>query len=172
MILPASPKHIGVMSSFFSETYKAVEATTGVRFGKDFLWHIENPADSDWFPNSAKPAAAMCIFKQYHPSQAIAFAADLQYGLFFEGRDLCDNEAYRHLLNKYSIPEEEFYKQLEQQEYKNQAEGEFALCKQLKIAGFPALFLQTSQSKIYALANGYTDYNTIMTRLEEIKRQL
>jgi len=172
MILPQNPLHISIMASFFAETSKAVEETTGVKFGKDFLWHIENPADSDWFPNSEKPAIAMCIFRQYHPNQAIAFAADLQYALFFEGRDLCDNEAYRHLLDKYHIPAEEFYTRLKQKEYTDQAREEFALCRQLKVTGFPALFLQTSGSKIYELTNGYTDYDTIVKRLEEVKELL
>lgn len=172
MILPAKPTPIAVMSPFFVETYKAVEAKTGVKFGKDFLWHIENPSDSDWFPNSEKAAIAMCVFKSYYPDKAVAFAADLQYSLFAEGRDLCDDEAYRHLLATYNIPEEEFYIQLKQKQYEDQARQEFALCKQLNVTGFPALFLQTSESKIFALANGYTDYDSIMTRLEEIKKLL
>ncbi|MFT3749404.1 MAG: DsbA family protein [Agriterribacter sp.] len=168
MILPPKPRHIGIMASFFIETSKAVEAATGVKFGKDFLWHIENPADSDWFPNSEKPAIAMCIFKQYHPGQTVTFAADLQYALFFEGRDLCDNETYRHLLDKYHIPAEEFYIQMQQKEFKEQAEEDFATCRQLKVSGFPALFLQIAESKIYEIAGGYTDYDAVNTRLQNI----
>jgi putative protein-disulfide isomerase len=75
------------------------------------------------------------------------------------------------LLNKYNIPAEEFYKQLKQQEFKTQAAEEFALCKQLKVEGFPALFLQTDQTKIYALANGYTNYDTLNARLINILSQ-
>ncbi|MCC6290188.1 MAG: DsbA family protein [Chitinophagaceae bacterium] len=171
MILPGKPAHISTMAAFFTETYKAVETTTGITFGKDFLWHIENDSDSDWFPNSEKPAIAMCVFKKYNPDKAVDFAADLQHALFFEGRDLCDNEAYRHLLHRYNIPEDEFYRQMQQPEYKEQAAEEFALCKQLKVAGFPALFLQTSGSKIYTLANGYTNYNTLHSRLQNILAQ-
>ena len=33
------------------------------------------------------------------------FATDLQYALNYEGRDLTDDEAYRHLLAKYSLDE-------------------------------------------------------------------
>lgn len=170
MILPSEPKHIGVMSSFFKDTYSVVEATTGVKFGKDFLWHIENPSDSDWFPDSHKPAIAMCVFKSYYPERAVEFASDLQYALFSEGRDLCDDEAYRHLLIKYNISAAEFYIRLKQKKYAKQANEEFALSKQLNVTGYPALFLQVSQSKIYVLANGYTNYDTIMTRLEDITK--
>ena len=54
----------------------------------------------------------MCIFKEFYPDRAIEFAADLQYALNYEGRDLTDNEAYRHLLEKYSIQPEVFYERL------------------------------------------------------------
>lgn len=172
MILPTRPTSIDKTASFFKETYQAVEVATGVKFGKDFLWHIENPADSDWFPNSEKPAIAMCVFKKFYPGKTVEFAADLQYALFFEGRDLCDDEAYRHLLEKYNIPAEEFYAFLKQKEFLDQAHDEFALCRQLKVTGFPALFLQTAESKVYTVALGYADYNTVEQRLQSIVSQL
>src|SRR3982751_5648756 len=56
MILPKKPVPISVMSTYFMETYKKVEAVSGVSFGEDYLWHIRNPGESDWFPDSEKPA--------------------------------------------------------------------------------------------------------------------
>ena len=91
---------------------KRVEEITGAKFGEDYLWHIKHPDESDWFPNSEKPAIALCVFKDYFPDQQVSFAADLQYALHFEGRDLTDDEAYRLLLDKYNIPAEEFYEKL------------------------------------------------------------
>ena len=58
------------------------------------------------------PAIALCIFKEYSPGKAVEIAADLQYALYYEGRDLTDKEAYRHLLPNYNIPEEAFYAKL------------------------------------------------------------
>jgi putative protein-disulfide isomerase len=54
----------------------------------------------------------MAVFRDYFPDDTIVFAADLQKSLHLEGRDLTDNEAYRHLLIKYGIPEDEFYTKL------------------------------------------------------------
>lgn len=172
MILPEKPKPIGVMAGYIREAYKTVEAHTGIKFGEDWLWHIVNPDESDWFPYSEKPAIALCVFKDYHPDRVIPFAGDLQYALHYEGRDLCDDEAYRHLLPVYGIPETEFYAKLHSPEYKEKAYYEFALVKQLKVTGFPTVFLQVSESKFYLLARGYTDYNTLKTGIDQVVGEL
>src|SRR2546421_8794898 len=106
MIFDEHPRHIGTIAPYIQKAYKNVEELTGITFGKDFLWHVFNPDQSDWYPESTKSAIALCIFKEYYPDKAVTIAADLQYALNFEGRDLTDDEAYRHLLHKYTIPEE------------------------------------------------------------------
>ncbi|MBX3241475.1 MAG: DsbA family protein [Chitinophagaceae bacterium] len=172
MILPEQEKHISSIAPYIQQAYKRVEELTGIKFGKDFLWHIFNPDKSDWFLNSEKPAIALSIFKEYYPEKSLDFASDLQYALNFEGRDLTDNEAYRHLLEKYGIPVDDFYLKLSSETYKDKAHYEFMLCKHLKVNGFPAVFLQTSPTKVYAIANGYTDYDTLTTRLENVLQEL
>ena len=101
----------------------------------------------------------------------MSFASDLQYVLHYEGRDLTDNEAYRHLLEKYNIPAEEFYEKLQDNEYKEQAYYEFDLCKQLKVTGFPAVFLQINESKFFLLARSYTDYENLKERIDNCLRE-
>ena len=148
--------------------YKRVEEMTGVKFGEDFLWHINNPDESDWIMNSEKPAIALCIFKEYYPMRQLEFASDLQYALNDEGRDLDDNEAYRHLLEKYSIRPEVFYDKLQSEAYKENALYEFALCKQLNVTGFPSVLLQMNESKFYLLAKGYTPYDELRQRIDNV----
>lgn len=173
MILPETPKHISLTADYIRSAYKEVEERTGVKFGEYYLWHINNPDDSDWFPDSLKPAIALCVFKDYYHKLAVLFAADLQYALHFEGRDLCDDEAYRHLLEKYKIPEDEFYKKLHDPEYEQQARYEFSLVKQLHVSGFPTMFVQISETRFYLLSRGYSDYDSIdkifQSVLEEVK---
>jgi putative protein-disulfide isomerase len=168
MILPEEPAPIGATAKYIEQGYKRVEEITGARFGEDYLWHIKHPDQSDWFPNSEKPAIALCVFKEYFPDQQISFAADMQYALHFEGRDLTDDEAYRLLLEKYNIDPEEFYEKLHDDEYKEQAYYEFALCKQLNVSGFPAVFLQTSDTKFYQAAQGYTPFDSLNERIQNI----
>lgn len=166
MILPEEPVPISVTAGYIQKAYKPVEEYTGIKFGEDYLWHINHPELSDWFPHSEKPAIAMCIFKEFYPGRQVAFASDLQYALHYEGRDLTDDEAYRHLLEKYSIQPEIFYTKLHSEEYKEQAYYEFQLCKQLQVTGYPCVLLQVTESKFHLLARGFTDYETLLTRLQ------
>jgi putative protein-disulfide isomerase len=168
MILPEEPRHIGAMAAYIQKAHKTVEEYSGVKFGEDYLWHVFNPDKSDWFLNSEKPAIALCIFKEYYPDKQVQFAADLQYALHFEGRDLTDDEAYRHLLDRYNIPADDFYRHLHSEEYKEKAYYEFALVKQLQVTGFPAVLLQASESKFYLLARGFTPYDTFKQRIESV----
>ncbi|MBL7768865.1 MAG: DsbA family protein [Flavipsychrobacter sp.] len=172
MILPDQPRHIGVMAGYIADAYKSVEELTGIRFGQDYLWHIFNPDLSDWYPNSEKPAIALCIFKELYPDQQVEFASDLQYALHFEGRDLCDNEAYRHLLEKYNMDEDDFYQKLGSEEYKEKAYYEFQLCKQLQVTGYPCVLMQVSESKFFMLARGYTDEASFIQRIEAVLADL
>jgi putative protein-disulfide isomerase len=126
----------------------------------------QSPGLSDWYPNSEKPAIALCIFKEIYPGRQVEFAADLQYALHAEGRDLTDDEAYRHLLEKYSLQPEPFYEKLKSEEYKEQAYYEFQLCKQLQVTGYPCVLLQVSDSKFHLLARGFTDYESLAARLD------
>jgi putative protein-disulfide isomerase len=171
MILPEQPQHIGVMADYIRSAYPIVEQRTGIRFGPDWTWHINNPDDSDWYPSSEKPAIALCVFKEYYPDDAVLFAGELQYALHYEGRDLTDDEAYRHLLGKYAIPEAGFYGKLHDPVYKEKAHEEFALVRQLKVNGFPTVFLQTGPSKFYLLTRGYTDYETMKNAIGQAMGQ-
>ena len=172
MIIGEEVRPVTKVAGYIKSNYKRVEELTGIKFGEDFLWHINNPEESDWQMNSEKPAIALCIFKEYHPDRQVEFAADLQYALNFEGRDLDDNEAYLLLLEKYGIQPEAFYDKLQSEEYKERAYYEFALCKQLQVTGFPAVLMQINDSKFYLLARGYTIYNELKERIENVLKEV
>jgi len=157
---------------FIQKSYKRVEELTGIKFGEDFLWHINNPDKSDWVMNSEKPAIALCIFKEYYPELQLEFATGLQYALNYEGRDLDDDEAYRHLLEKYSIQPEAFYSKLKTEEYKDAAYYEFALVKQLQVNGYPTVFIQTDELKFVMVARGFTDHEVLKERIENVLKEI
>ncbi len=96
------------------------------------------------------------------------FATAIEDALFSDGRDLCDDEAYRHLIEKYEIPATVFYEKLHSEEYIERARYEFSLVKQLKVTGFPCLLVQVDDLKFYLVASGYTEYDIIRQRLENI----
>jgi putative protein-disulfide isomerase len=168
MMINESKMPIEKIGPYIQSAYKRVEELTGIKFGEDFLWHTANPDKSDWVMNSEKPAIALCIFKEYYPLQQIAFASDLQYALNYEGRDLDDDEAYRHLVEKYNLPADDFYSNLKSEAYKEKAYYEFALCKQLSVDSFPQVLIQLSESKFYLLAKGFTAYEDLKERIEKV----
>lgn len=172
MMTGESVMPIEKIGPLIQRSYKNVEELTGIKFGEDFLWHVFNPGQSDWVMNSEKPAIALCIFKEYYPERQLEFATDLQYALNYEGRDLDDDEAYRHLLEKYRIVPEAFYTKLKSEEYKEQAYYEFALCKQLQVTGFPTVFIQADELKFVMAARGYTDHETLAGRIENILAEI
>ncbi len=168
MIPENATRHISAIAPYIRDAYKTVEEMTGVKFGDDFLWHIRNPDLSDWFPNSEMPAIAMAIFREKFPAATIGFAADLQEALYSEGRDLTDKEAYRHLLEKYDMDADDFYSKLADPAYKEKAHYDFSLVKQLGVTGFPCVFLQLEESKLYMIARGFSDRSSIEKRISNI----
>lgn len=168
MIMPEEPTHFAPLAKYIQGAYKQVESLTGIKFGEDFLWHVFHPEETDWYPDSTKAAIALCIFKEYHPDKAVFIAGDLQNALNYEGRDLTDDEAYRHLAEKYAVPVDSFFEKLNSEEYKEKAFYEIALTKQLQVKGFPSLLIQVTDSKFYLLAQGYTDYATLEQRLKKV----
>jgi len=168
MIPVESTQHIGKIAGYIKDAYKTVEEMTGIRFGDDFLWHINNPDLSDWYPNSEMAAIAMSILKDFNPDRSIEFAGDLQFALYSEGRDLTDPEAYRHFIEKYEFDPKVFYENLKSDEYKEKAYYDFSLIKQLNVTGFPTLFIQTNESKLYMISRGYSDEKSIEKRIQDI----
>lgn len=167
MVTPKTPTHISVTANYILQAIPKVTATTGVKFGSDFIWHLENPTQTDWFPDSTKPSIAACIIKEKNPLLQIKFIEALQFGLFVEGRDLTDDEAYRHLLPLFNFESEEFYLKLKDEKYKKMALNEFDMCEKLQVKGFPAIYLQHN-NKIYTVANGFTNKEVIIERINKI----
>lgn len=172
MIPRESARHIGHIAHYVKDAYKTVEEMTGVTFGEDYLWHMKNPELSDWFPHSEKAAIALSIFKEYMPDKSVECAAAIQKALHMDGRDLTDDEAYRHLLGPWGIPEEDFYQKLKEDVYLDKARYDMQLVRQLQVNSFPAVLMQTDELKFYLVAKGYTDTETLTARINNILREI
>jgi len=167
MMIGENKMPIEKIGPYIQGAYKRVEEVTGIKFGDDFLWHTANPDKSDWVMNSEKPAIALCILKEIYPERQLEFAGDLQYALNYEGRDLDDDEAYRHLLEKYTISKNDFYTKLKSVEYKEKAYYEFALCKQLNVDSFPQLLIQLHSNKFYLITKSFSTYEEVKKGIEK-----
>ena len=167
MMIGENKMPIEKIGPYIQGAYKRVEEVTGIKFGDDFLWHTANPDKSDWVMNSEKPAIALCILKEIYPERQLEFAGDLQYALNYEGRDLDDDEAYKHLLEKYTISENDFYTKLKSDEYKEKAYYEFALCKQLNVDSYPQVLIQLHSNKFYLITKGFSTYEEVKKVIEK-----
>jgi putative protein-disulfide isomerase len=168
MVLPETAVHISNTAKYILNAYPRVEELTGAKFGEDYLWHLKNPEETDWYPHSLMPAKALAIIREKNPDDAVLFAADIQHCLFAEGRDLTDKEAYRHLLEKYHFEADEFYEALASEKFTEIAQYDFALTKQLGIDSFPQVLIQTDESKFHLVAKGYTDFDTLKERIDSV----
>jgi putative protein-disulfide isomerase len=46
------------------------------------------------------------------------------------------------------------------------------LCKQLQVTGFPAVLMQVSDQKFYLLSRGYSSYEELSARVENVLGEL
>ncbi|HEY0356495.1 MAG TPA: hypothetical protein VGC29_09840, partial [Flavisolibacter sp.] len=46
MIMPEQPVHFAPMAKYIQGAYKRVEELTGIKFGEDFLWHVNHPEET------------------------------------------------------------------------------------------------------------------------------
>jgi len=65
-----------------------------------------------------------------------------------------------------------FYKLLKSETFKEKAYYEFSLVKQLKVQGFPAVFIQGSELKFYLVAQGFTDFEIANLRIENVLKEI
>lgn len=168
LLLPQQAVHISGIAEILKQTADEVTKHTGVEFGEDYLWHIQNPDQSDWFPNSEKPAIAISIVKEWKPEIVFDFAEDVQIGLFKEGRDLTDDEAYRHFLYKYNLPVEEFYTALHSEYFKEKAHSDFKIAQHLQASNLPSVLIQNVLERYYLVASGYLEFDIIDERIMSI----
>lgn len=160
---------IGVVAPYIQTAYKTVEETTGIIFGEAFLQHLEK---GEMFFSSEKPAIALSVFKSYRPDAAILFAHELQNAIYFDGKNPNENELYRYLAVNHGIDPDEFENKMQEDTFKQAAYYDFALAKQLQVTGFPAVLVQSGDMKFYLIAKGYTDFETLELRLNNVLKEV
>jgi putative protein-disulfide isomerase len=157
------------LSGFPGNEYKSVEETTGIIFGQGFLHNLEN---GELIFNSEVPAIALSVYKGLKPQHAVEFAQHIQNSIYFDGKSSDDIELYRYLAVNEGIDPDEFEKRMNDPEYKDAAHYDFALAKQLGVEGYPAVFIQQSDSKFYLIARGYADYETMELRISNVMAEI
>lgn len=171
MVPPEHAQPIAAKAAYIAQAYKTVEEYTGVTFGEAYLQHIFHPESSPWVEESLTPATALCLLKAGDSRQAFHFASAIQNAHMAEGKDLSDAETYRPLAESIGLEWEDFRTKLASEEWRETAQYEAALVRQLGVTGFPAVVVQVSEDKFYLIARGYTPYEDLSARLAHVLRE-
>ena len=169
MILGEREGPLSEVAAYIKGAYKTVENTTGVKFGEIFVNEVLE--DGKLYFSSEKPSIALSVFKTIYPQKAILFAHDLQSAIYYDGLDLSKDESYIVLAEKYQINGHEFIEKLNAEEFKQAAYYDFALAKQLQVTGYPAVLIKTGESNFYMIAKGYTDFESIELRIQNVLKE-
>jgi putative protein-disulfide isomerase len=117
--------------------------------------------------DSEKPSVALTVFKAYQPENAISFAHDMQHALNYDGLSLNLDSTYRKLVQKYSLPGDEFIDRLHNEHLRYETSQEFQLVQNWGITGFPAAILDTGK-QLYLCARGYTPLDRLQQTVDNI----
>lgn len=172
MVPPEFARPLREKAGFIAGAYKTVEEYAGVRFGQAYLDHIFNPEQSPWMEESLTPAVALCLLKATQTLDPVSLASAIQKLHMVYGKDLSDAESYRELAEAAGCDWADFKAKLGSDEWQDEARYEFALVKQLGITGFPAVLLQTGETKFYFIAKGYTPLEDLEARLEAVLKEV
>lgn len=160
---------INDIAPFIKTAYKTVEDTTGVKFGEAYVKVL---LEGNMILNSEMPSIALSIFKQYFPEKAVIFAHEIQNALYFDGKDPNEINTFIPIAINHGINADEFSVKIKSEEAKELAFYDFALAKQLRIDGFPAVLMQTSETGFYLIAKGYTDLETLELRINNVLKEI
>lgn len=160
---------INNIAPYIKTAYKSVENTTGVKFGDAYLRVLD---EGNMILNSELASIALSLFKQYFPDKSVLFAHEIQNALYFDGRDPNEIETFKNIAVKHGINPDEFEAKLKSDSAKEAAYYDFALSRQLRVDSYPAVLMQTSETGFYLIAKGYTDYDTLELRIENVLKEL
>lgn len=151
------------MAAYISQAYLRVEDMTGVTFGEPFLQKTLKEGTA--MLNSVPGSIALSVFKTQQPEKSIAFASALQKSLYFYGQAPEDLPPYGGIAQTFGLDSADFVKKMQEPQYLQLAEQDFARSAQLRVTGFPTVFLETPDGKRKTLANGWTAYDKIVSQL-------
>lgn len=161
-------QHIGQMADYILNAYRRVEELSGCQFGEGYLNHLRDPKNSSLEICSEKPGIALSVYKTKNPHDAPYFAAALQNLIMVEGKDLELDKTYLDLANSFDLNGPEFVSEMKSEQARDMAHQEFAMVKQLGIAGFPCVLVQTDERKLYMIGRGYTSFEDLKERFDKV----
>jgi putative protein-disulfide isomerase len=140
-----------------------VEQRTGIEFGPGFRTMLD---EGDYHYASLPPARAVAVFREMAPDRTVAFAADVQRALFYDGKPLDDAQTYRDILTDYPVDTETFLARWTSEEATDMALQDFQRAQQLGARGFPTLIWKDASGTEF-IASGFMSADELGAKLEK-----
>jgi putative protein-disulfide isomerase len=160
---------IGDVAPYISWAYKDVENATGVKFGDHFLNDVLKKGTAIF--TSIPPSVALSVFKKMQPEKSVAFAGRLQKAIYYDGIEPENLNEYGSLAQEFGLEGDLFVQKMQETSFIQLATQDFEKSKNLGVTGFPTVFLENN-SKIIALARGYTSFGNLETNYLRLKESL
>jgi len=158
---------IGEVASYISWAYKDVEKATSVKFGTEFL--NKTLKDGDAIFTSIPPAIALSVFKDLDPNNSIRFASELQKAIYYDGIEPEDLTAYGKIATKFGLDADSFVLKMKEPLYKKLAEEDFKKSADLKVTGFPSIFIEMNGT-YYKIGSGYMPFSDLESNFNQVKK--
>lgn len=156
---------IRITGAHIPKAYQMVEKMTGVEFGQKFL--SERLEEGTMILNSLPPAIALCIMKDEHPENVVAFAGLMHKMYYVDGVEPENIKEYGRYAATLGCNEEEFNSKMALPEYLTKAQEDFKYAQELKAFGFPTVILQKN-GKSETLFSGYRSYEQLKSQIDTI----
>jgi len=150
------------------EAYNQVVEMTGQPINEEYITMMEQPSDFDYTFNSLYPARAMATLKYFAPGREVQQARVIQDLVFADLKDLTKTQSYKSVAEKFGIEWDAFVHRFESDDSLQEAKYEFHLARQLEVKSYPAVLMQTSDQHFYLIARGYTAFDTLDKRIQNI----
>lgn len=154
MASPVDDRLAGVLAHHWEQVHEA----SGQPFDHGIL------ARRDWRYDTELPCIAVVAVREQAPEQTLPFFKRLQQAFYAEGTDITVPAPYAALVEPFVPDADAFTTALTSPEMKQRAWNDFALARNLGIAGFPALLFRDGED-LLMVSRGWQPLDALVTAL-------
>lgn len=154
------------MAGYILSAYKTVEQKTGITFGDKYI--NGTLRDETAIQTSIPSSKLLMAFKQIDKSnRSIEFAHQLQRAMYYDGVYADDYHGLAEVGRQFDVDPDELIRLAKTDEIRAKTRDEFQLSSELKVSGYPTVFLHKDQ-RLFAVARGADSYANVKSRIDSL----
>ena len=139
----------------------------GERTGQPFDAAFLDRRDG-WVYDTEPAAVAVAMIRGMDEPSTLGYFTTVQHAFYADGRDVTDFDVLTDLTSDLDVDRHAFREQLESDEAKKMAWGDFSRSRNWGIGGFPALIGDLADGQLALLASGWTEASVIRKRISSV----